>query len=103
VANADRDPASFLTGLFDGRSISGPNNINWSYFNSPKYNRLLDEASRLTGEERYRAFGHLDVRISRDVAPAIPYSYDNTLTLVSARTGCVVVKPYLDLAAVCLK
>jgi ABC-type transport system substrate-binding protein len=65
--------------------------------------RLLEEASRLTGDERYRAFGDLDVQISRDVAPAIPYSYDNTLTLVGARTGCVIVNPYLDLAAVCLK
>jgi peptide/nickel transport system substrate-binding protein len=102
-ANADRDPAGFLTALFDGRSIGGPNNNNWSYFNSPKYNRLLEEASRLTGDERYRAFGDLDVRISRVVAPAIPYSYDNTLTLVGARTGCVIVNPYLDLAAVCLK
>ena len=33
---------------------------------------------------------------------AIPYAYDNALTLVSARTGCVIVNPYLDLAAVCL-
>jgi peptide/nickel transport system substrate-binding protein len=102
-ASSDRDPAGFLGSLFGGRSIGGPNNNNWSYFNSPKYNRLIDEASRLTGEERYRAFGDLDVRISRDVAPGIPYSYDNTLTLVSARTGCVIVNPYLDLAAVCLK
>ena len=102
-SNPDRDPASILTGLFDGRSLGGANNVNWSYFNSPKYNRLLDEASRLTGDERYRAYGDLDARISRDVAPAIPYSYDNTLTFVSARTGCVVVNPYLDLAAVCLK
>jgi peptide/nickel transport system substrate-binding protein len=102
-SNEDRDPAGFLTSLFDGRSIGQPNNNNWSYFNSPKYNRLLDEASRLSGAERYDAFGDLDVRISRDAAPAIPYSYDNTLTLVSARTGCVIVNPHLDLTAVCLK
>ena len=43
------------------------------------------------------------MQISRDAAPAIPYAYDNALTLVSARTGCVIVNPYLDLAAVCLK
>jgi peptide/nickel transport system substrate-binding protein len=98
-----RDPGPFLKALFDGRAIGLPDNRNWSYFNSPKYNRLLDEASRLTGDARYRAFGDLDVQLSSDVAPAIPYSYDNTLTLVSARTGCVIVNPYLDLAAVCLK
>jgi len=98
-----RDPASFLNGLFYGRTIGTPDNVNYSYFNSTVYNRLLDRASQLTGDARARAFGDLDVRLSRDAAPAIPYSYDNTLTLVSARTGCVIVNPYLDLAAVCLK
>jgi peptide/nickel transport system substrate-binding protein len=101
--SAERNPDAVLRSLFDGRTIGQPGGANWSYFDSPKYNRLLDEASRLTGEERYPAFGDLDVQLSRDAAPAIPYSYDNTLTLVSARTGCVIVNPYLDLAAVCLK
>jgi ABC-type transport system substrate-binding protein len=101
--DTDRDPAQFMKLLFDGRTIGLPNNGNLSYFNSAKYNRLLDEAAQLKGDERYRAFGDLDVQLSRDAAPAIPYSYDNTLTLVGPRTGCVIVNPYLDLAAVCLK
>ena len=33
------------------RSADAPTTQNWSYFNSPKYNRLLDEASRLTGAD----------------------------------------------------
>jgi ABC-type transport system substrate-binding protein len=99
-----RDPGSLLEALFDGRTIRNASRFsNYSYFNSAKYNRLLDRASALTGEERYRAYGELDVQISRDAAPAIPYAYDNALTLVSARTGCVIVNPYLDLAAVCLR
>ena len=76
---------------------------NWSYFNSPKYNRLFDEASRLTGDERYRAYGELDVQLSRDAAPAIPIANLNAIAFVSARVGCVVMNPYLDLTAVCLK
>jgi len=36
-------------------------------------------------------------------APAIPYANTNAMTFVSARTGCVVLKPNLDLTAVCLK
>jgi len=99
-----RDPGGFLSWIFDGRTIvNAPNFGDFSYFNSVKYNRLLDRAAQLTGEERYRAYGELDVQISRDAAPAAPYAYDNALTLVSARTGCVVVNPFLDLAAVCLK
>ena len=96
------DPG-FLSFLFDGRSIGDPQSGNWSYFNSPTVNRKLDAASRLIGAARYRAFGELDVVLSRDHAPAIPYGVPNSLTFVSANTGCAVVNPTLDLTAVCLK
>jgi hypothetical protein len=43
------------------------------------------------------------VELARDEAPAVAYGVDSALTLVSARTGCVIVNPYLDLAAVCLR
>jgi ABC-type transport system substrate-binding protein len=95
---------SLLNDLFDGRTIGQPDSRNYSYFNSPNYNRLLEAASRLpVGPERYRRYGELDVDIAKSAAPAIPFAYDNELTLVSARTGCVVVNPVFDLAAVCLK
>jgi ABC-type transport system substrate-binding protein len=100
---ADVPDPSVLNALFDGRSIGAANGANNSFFNSPKYNRLLGRASQLKGAERYREYGRLDVDLARNAAPAIAYAYDNALTLVSARTGCVVVNPYLDLAAVCLK
>jgi peptide/nickel transport system substrate-binding protein len=96
------DP-DLLNDLFDGRNIGNPSSGNYSYFDSPRYNSLLGRASRLTGQARYREYGHVDVQLARDAAPAIAYAYDSALTLVSARTGCVVVNPYLDLTAVCLK
>lgn len=96
------DPCWF-TGIFHGRTIGTIGNQNWSYFDSPRYNRLFDETSRLTGAERYRVCGELDVQLARDAAPAIPILNLNALTFVSARTGCVVVNPFLDLTAVCLK
>jgi hypothetical protein len=64
---------------------------------------LLEEASRLTGAARYRAYGELDVRLSRDAAPAIPFAALNAWAFVSKRTGCVIMNPGLDLTAVCLK
>jgi ABC-type transport system substrate-binding protein len=94
---------STLNFWFDGRTIGQSGNGNFSYFNSPKYTRLLDEASRLTGAARYRRYGELDVRISRDVAPMIPVSRVNAMAFVSTRVGCVVMNPNLDLTAVCLK
>jgi peptide/nickel transport system substrate-binding protein len=97
------DPSSALS-IFDGRLIGEPDNDNFSYFNSPKYNRLLEAASRLPpGPERYRAYGELDVELARNGAPAIPLSYLKAHTLVGPRTGCVVLNPGLDITAVCLK
>jgi ABC-type transport system substrate-binding protein len=95
-------PAS-LSFWFDGRTIGEPGHGNLSFFNSSKYNRLLDAASRLSGDARNRAYGELDVQISRNAAPMIPVSRVNALAFVSARVGCVVMNPALDLTAVCLK
>lgn len=95
---------SFLNFLFDGTTIGQPGFGNWSYFDSPKYNRLLQQAARLpAGPARDRAYGELDVQLSRDAAPGIAYGFLNELTLVSGRVGCVVVNPFLDLTAACLK
>jgi peptide/nickel transport system substrate-binding protein len=96
------DP-DLLNDLFSGASIGNPAAGNNSHFNAPVYNTRLEAASRLTGSARYRAYGRLDVDLVRDAAPAVAYAYDSALTLVSQRTGCVVVNPYLDLAAACLK
>jgi len=75
-----------------------------SYLVSPKYAGRFAEASRLPyGPERNRAYGQLDVDLTRDVAPAVAYSFDTAMTLVAPRIGCVVVNPWLDLAAVCLR
>ena len=97
---ADLPDPSLLNDIFAGRNIPGSNH---GRFDSPKYNALLDQASRLQGARRYQKYGRLDVDLARNAAPAIAYAYDNALTFVSARTGCIVLNPYLDLAAVCLK
>jgi ABC-type transport system substrate-binding protein len=97
------DPGLVLSALFDGGSIGKPTNSDLSYFNSPKWNRLLRRASQLSGARRYRAFGRLDVKLAREAAPTVAWSVDNAFTLVSARTGCVVVNPYLDVEAACIR
>ncbi len=94
------DPFTYINFLLDGRFIGAENHAR---FNSPKYNTLMRRAARLEGEARYRAYGELDVQLSRDAAPLIPAFRLNEATLVSRRTGCVVLRPTLDLTAVCLK
>ncbi len=92
--------------LFDGRAIGKPENQNWSYFDSPAYDRRVERAARLTGQARYGAYRELDVELARDAAPAIAYANDNTMTLVGPRVPrrCVVDNyPSLDLRAACLQ
>lgn len=96
------DPRDIM-GIFDGRSIGRPDNQNFSYFDDPKYNRLLARAAGLTGSGRYTAYGAIDVQLARDAAPAIAVLNRTTWAFVSARVGCVVMNPVLDLTAVCLK
>ena len=70
------DPFDFINVLLDGRTIQDKNNNNYSYWNSAKYNKLMDAASRLTGQARYTAYGKLDVDIMKNAAPWIPvYTY----------------------------
>ena len=96
------DPLEFVA-IFDHRLIGQPGNPNWSYFDVPKYNRLIDDAARLAGNARYRAYRELDVQLARDAVPAVAVMNPTTWALVSARVGCVVMNPTLDLTAVCLK
>jgi ABC-type transport system substrate-binding protein len=99
----DPDPGGELSPFFDGGAIGTPGNADLSYFDSPAWNKALRHASTLSGKARNEAYGRLDIELARDAAPAVPFAVDNSLALVSARTGCVVVNPNLDLDAVCLK
>ena len=96
------DPLYFMS-LFDGRTAKTPGTSNYSRFNSLPYTRLIDHASRLNGAARLKAFGEIDAQLAKDAAPAIAYANGNAWQFVSARTGCVVMNPYFDLTAVCLK
>jgi peptide/nickel transport system substrate-binding protein len=94
------DPFQFTNVLFDGRFIGGTNSAR---FSSRRYNNLMRRTARLQGAPRYRAYGQLDVQLARDAAPMAAVEYSNQATLVSKRVGCIILRPTLDLTAVCLK
>jgi peptide/nickel transport system substrate-binding protein len=98
------DPYDFIF-LLDGTTIRPANNVNFSYFNSPAYNRKIAAAASLVGQARYRAFGNLDIDLARNAAPLASYITDNTRMLFSRSTGCFFYQPVyeLDLAAICKK
>ena len=96
------DPYAYLNLTLDGRFVRA-NNL--SHFDSATYNRQLRRTARLRGEARYRAYGALDVRLARDAAPMVAIGFLNQATFVSRRVDprCIVLRPALDLTAVCLK
>jgi ABC-type transport system substrate-binding protein len=94
------DPFQYLNALFDGQYAGTPN---LGRFDSPVHNARMRRAGRLQGVRRYEAYGDVDVQLARDGAPAAAVNFLNEATLVSKRVGCVVLRPWLDLTAVCLK
>jgi peptide/nickel transport system substrate-binding protein len=98
------DPYDFIF-LLDGSTIRPANNVNFSYFNSPAYNRKIAAAASLVGQARYRAFGTLDIDLAKNAAPLASYITDNTRILVSKSTGCFAYHPVyeLDIPSICKK
>lgn len=97
------DPSTYINTLLDGRLLKAVGNTNYAHLNSPRYNRLMARAARLQGNARSHAYGNLDIRLARDAAPMVAYAFTKESTLVSRRVGCRVLRPWLDLAAACLK
>jgi ABC-type transport system substrate-binding protein len=97
------DPYQYVNRLLDGRLIRATENQNRSFFNSARYNRLIDQAGSLSGDARYKAYGRLAVDIARDAAPMAAVFVRNTRFFVSSRVGCVRASAHgLDLAGLCL-
>jgi ABC-type transport system substrate-binding protein len=99
------DPYDFINVLLDGKNIQDSNNNNFSYFNDPKFNAQMTQASLLSGNPRYTAYGNLDVAIMQQAVPWAPRANANNRMLVSKRFGCFTYSAIytVDLAAACLK
>jgi DNA-binding SARP family transcriptional activator/ABC-type oligopeptide transport system substrate-binding subunit len=98
------DPAAFLNPLFDGRSIADGSNT--SRLDQRTWNRRLEAAATLTGRARERAYGALDLALTRQAAPAVPWSYRTRGAFFSDRVGCQIEQPVtygVDLAALCIR
>jgi peptide/nickel transport system substrate-binding protein len=99
------DPSQFVRPLLDGRTIRATDNTNTAYFNSPRYNRAMDQADRLSGSARYDAYGRLAVDIATNAAPLAAFATRNEKFFVSTRVGCIVPAAHEtpELAGLCLK
>ena len=81
------DPFDFINVLLDGQNIQAANNSNYSYLNIPKYNKLMTDASKLSGTARYDAYGKLDVDLMKNAAPWVPLSNGNIREFTSSRVS----------------
>ena len=65
--------------------------------------RQLARLSRLSGEERLRAYGSLDIELARHEAPLATFANLTADDFFSARMGCQVFQPIygMDLGALC--
>jgi len=87
------DPYDFIDILLNGSNIHAANNNNLAYLNVPKLNRLMAAANRKIGPARYRAYGNLDVLLTKSYAPWASYDNRNVREFVAAKTGGYVFQP----------
>jgi peptide/nickel transport system substrate-binding protein len=87
------DPYDFLDVLLNGNNIHDSNNNNLAYLNNAGINKKLDAANKLTGDARYKAYGSLDLEITKNHAPWASYDNRNNRDFVSKRTGGYLFQP----------
>lgn len=88
------DPFDYLNVNFDGRTISDTGNVNYFYFNSPKFNAKMDHAASLSGKERYAAYAKLDKELVVKYAPLVPLYVTNSRYLTSKRVKNYIYSTY---------
>ena len=72
------DPYDWINVLLYGGFIQAENNVNYSYFNHPTWNKRMENAARLVGPKRLAVYGQMDIDIMKKAAPmAIERTYNN--------------------------
>jgi ABC-type oligopeptide transport system substrate-binding subunit len=72
------DPYDWINILLYGGGIIAENNVNYSYFDSPVWNKKMEAAARLVGPNRLKVYGQLDLDLMSKAAPmAVERTYNN--------------------------
>jgi peptide/nickel transport system substrate-binding protein/oligopeptide transport system substrate-binding protein len=72
------DPYDWINILLYGGGIQAENNVNYSYFNDPKWNKKMQQAAKLVGPKRLQVYGNLDLDIMKQAAPmAVERTFNN--------------------------
>ena len=99
------DPYDFLNILLSGDSILPKNGDNFSYFNNPDFNKRMNDAAKLTGNQRANTYGQIATDMARDQAPWAAESNQTNYDFFSSRIGCQLWEPSygMDLATLCIR
>jgi len=102
------DPYDYINILMYGGSIQAEHNNNYSYFNVPSYNKKMERAAKLIGAARLRAYGKLEIDITKNQAPYASWRVSNTREFFSKRVDpkSIIYSPIYeitDYAALALK
>ena len=94
------DPFVFLNPLLDAKL-----GANGGLFDDAASSRKLEQAAVMTGTQRDRTYGKLDIDLARNAAPVVAFSYQTRQDFFSARIGCQVYVPAygMDIAALCIR
>lgn len=97
------DPYAYLNALLDTDFI-GDSNLG-GFASAETDDRLRRAGGLRQGQARQRTYGEIDASLARVEAPFAAIDVMNEVTFVSSRVdpGCIVLRPALDLTAVCLK
>jgi peptide/nickel transport system substrate-binding protein len=72
------DPYDWINVLLYGPTIEAENNVNYSYFNHPRWNKRMENAAKLVGPKRLQVYGQMDIDIMKSAAPvAAERTYNN--------------------------
>ncbi len=87
------DPYDFLDVLLNGNNIHENNNNNIAYFDNADINKKLVVANRKVGAARYKAYGDLDLEITKKYAPWASYDNRNTREFIANRISGYLFQP----------
>jgi peptide/nickel transport system substrate-binding protein len=88
------DPFDFINVNFDGRSIQPTGNVDYFYFNSASYNKVMDHAASLSGAARAAAYAKADKLLMTKYAPAFPLYVPTYRYLTSKRLKNIIYSNY---------
>jgi peptide/nickel transport system substrate-binding protein len=85
------DPYAMINAVFNGEAIVPQNNVNMSLFDDKQINAEMDKAAELTGDERAKAWGDVDRRLT-ELMPAVPWFWDKQANLEAKNVHGVIAK-----------